>query len=117
MIACAVYSVAFDSGYSALTISPLMCGTPNPLYDAPVPNPPVANSPNDLAPNKNNKCVLTGIASPANLGYVEGHNALLIGTLVIALVKLDLKSCICGNYYGVRCSIAELIILACNLKV
>ena len=80
---CAVYKIALTTGYEATAVSPLVCGIPNPAYTAPSPNPPVPGSQQDLRWERNNKCRVGGIASPRSLSYVKGHDALLIGTLIV----------------------------------
>ena len=81
-MACAVYTIDLN-GYDATFIRPLVCGLPSSGFVAPNPDPPVPGSFEDEKLNRNNRCRVNQIASPGTLGYVEGHDALLIGTLVI----------------------------------
>ena len=81
---CAVYSIALNApgsegAYIATSMTTLVCGVPNLSYSVPVPFPAVPGSADDLDLNKNNKCMLNGIAGPDNVHYVPGHDALLIG--------------------------------------
>ena len=78
-----MYTIILDEGYDATTIKPLVCGVSNDNFVEPVPNPPVPGSFEDRKLNRNNGCKVNQIAGPGNLGYVDGHDALLIGTLVI----------------------------------
>ena len=82
-MACAVYAIALREDYDAFTIMTVMCGLPNKGFVVPSPNPPVPGSSEDEKLNRNNRCRVNQIASPGTLSYVEGHDALLIGTLVI----------------------------------